>query len=207
MTPSTLLRARRLAPIASAAFFTMLVSACASIRSSPSVSTGCGGAVTVTDIWGVLMRCENATDSTMSTRLNLPKVGFGIRAKPENSSTIRPISATCRVIVSVQRSNQTSGAVHLPVYFQAFFIRDRVQALAPKHPEWKTQEPHASLLKGDMKAVMAGGEKALLQLAMSTHAGLSSEEFSKIVGLEHDRVTSPDLPAPFTDVATHRVES
>ena len=32
------------------------------------------------------------------------------------------------------------------------------------------------------------------------------KEFSKIVGLEHDRVTSPDLPAPFTDVATHRVE-
>ena len=30
--------------------------------------------------------------------------------------------------------------------------------------------------------------------------------FSKIVGLEHDRVTSPDLPAPFTDVTTHRVE-
>ena len=32
------------------------------------------------------------------------------------------------------------------------------------------------------------------------------KEFSKIVGLEHDRVTSPDLPAPFTDVTTHRVE-
>ena len=69
-----------------------------------------------------------------------------------------------------------------PVYFQAYFIRDRIQALAPRHPEWKTQEPYASLLKGDMKAVMAGGEKALLQLAMSTHAGMSSDQFSKIVG-------------------------
>jgi phosphoserine phosphatase len=68
-----------------------------------------------------------------------------------------------------------------PVYFQAFFIRDRIKALAPKHPEWKTKEPYASLLKGDMKAVMAGGERAVLQLVMSTHAGMSTEEFTQIV--------------------------
>jgi len=68
-----------------------------------------------------------------------------------------------------------------PVYFQALFIRDRVKALAAKHPEWSTKEPFASLLKGDLKAVMAGGEKALLQLAMATHAGMTSDEFSAIV--------------------------
>ncbi len=32
------------------------------------------------------------------------------------------------------------------------------------------------------------------------------KDFSRIVGLEHDRVVSPDLPAPFTDVEHHRVE-
>ena len=32
------------------------------------------------------------------------------------------------------------------------------------------------------------------------------KEFSRIVGLEHDRVVSPELPAPFTDVEHHRVE-
>jgi hypothetical protein len=68
-----------------------------------------------------------------------------------------------------------------PVYFQAFFIRDRIKALAPKHPEWKTKEPYASLLKGDMKAVMAGGEKAVAQLVMATHAGMTSDEFSTVV--------------------------
>jgi phosphoserine phosphatase len=68
-----------------------------------------------------------------------------------------------------------------PVYFQAFFIRDRIEALAPKHPEWKTKEPYASLLKGDMKAVMAGGEKAVLQLVMATHAGMTSDGFSAVV--------------------------
>ena len=28
-----------------------------------------------------------------------------------------------------------------PMYFQGFFAFDRVKALAPKHPEWKTRSP------------------------------------------------------------------
>src|SRR5881396_19816 len=38
-----------------------------------------------------------------------------------------------------------------PIYFQIMFALDRVKALAPQHPEWKTKEPFASLLKGDVK--------------------------------------------------------
>ena len=45
-----------------------------------------------------------------------------------------------------------------PMYFQLLFALDRVKALAPQHPEWKNKEPFASLLKGDMKGVLAGGE-------------------------------------------------
>ena len=69
----------------------------------------------------------------------------------------------------------------LPMYFQLIFVLDRVKTLAPQHPEWKTQEPFASILKGDVKAALAGGEKALGQLMMATHAGMTSEEFEKIV--------------------------
>ena len=63
-----------------------------------------------------------------------------------------------------------------PMYFQAFFIFDRIEALAPQHPEWKTQEPFASVLKGAVKGALAGGEKALM--AMATHAGMTTDEFS-----------------------------
>lgn len=69
-----------------------------------------------------------------------------------------------------------------PVYFQALFVADRVRALAPKHPEWKTQEPFASVLKGDLKAAFAGGEHALVEMVMATHAGLTTEEFDRVVG-------------------------
>ena len=68
-----------------------------------------------------------------------------------------------------------------PMYFQFLFMLDRVKALAPQHPEWKTQEPFASILKGDVKSAFAGGEKSLGQMMMTTHAGMTSEEFEKIV--------------------------
>jgi hypothetical protein len=68
-----------------------------------------------------------------------------------------------------------------PMYFQAFFIFDRIKALAPQHPEWAEKEPFASILKGDLKTALAGGEKALLEMAMATHAGMTSDEFEQMV--------------------------
>jgi len=68
-----------------------------------------------------------------------------------------------------------------PMYFQALFIFDRIKALAPQHPEWKDKEPFASVLKGDVKSALAGGERALLEMAMATHAGTTTEEFERIV--------------------------
>jgi hypothetical protein len=68
-----------------------------------------------------------------------------------------------------------------PVPVQLYFALDRVKALAPQHPEWKTREPFASLLKGDMKTAFAGGDRAILELMMATHTGMTTEEFEQIV--------------------------
>src|SRR5665647_3303306 len=66
-----------------------------------------------------------------------------------------------------------------PMYFQLLFALDRVKALAPQYPEWKEKEPFASLLKGDVKGALAGGERALLEIVMATHAGMTTEEFAQ----------------------------
>ena len=68
-----------------------------------------------------------------------------------------------------------------PLPVQLYFALDRVKALAPQHPEWKTKEPFASLLKGDLKTALAGGDRALLELVMATHAGMTTVEFEQIV--------------------------
>jgi phosphoserine phosphatase len=78
-----------------------------------------------------------------------------------------------------------------PMYFQAFFIFDRIKQLAPRHPEWKTKEPFASVLKGDIPSALAGGEHALIEMGMATHAGMTTEAFEKIVG---DWITTAKHP-------------
>jgi len=56
-----------------------------------------------------------------------------------------------------------------------------VKALAPQHPEWKDKEPFASLLKGDLNTALVGGDRAILELFMATHAGMTTQEFEQIV--------------------------
>jgi phosphoglycolate phosphatase-like HAD superfamily hydrolase len=87
-----------------------------------------------------------------------------------------------------------------PVYFQAAFAFDRIRALAPKHPEWKTKQPFKGLLAKDMKAVAASGEKGLLQIVAATHAGMMTEEFTKIVLDWIATARHPHFNRPYTDL-------
>src|ERR1700689_2103556 len=68
-----------------------------------------------------------------------------------------------------------------PFYFQFAFVLDRMKAMAPQHPEWKDNPLYAAVLANDMKTIAAGGLKGLLDLATVTHAGMTTDGFSKIV--------------------------
>ena len=68
-----------------------------------------------------------------------------------------------------------------PLPVQLYFAFDRVRALAPQHPEWQTKEPFASILKGDLKTAAAGGDHAIIDLLLATHAGMTTDEFAGIV--------------------------
>jgi len=87
-----------------------------------------------------------------------------------------------------------------PMYFQLFFALDRVKELAPQHPEWKDKEPFASLLKGDVKTALAGGEKAILEIVMATHAGNTTDEFSQTVTEWLARAKHPVTGRPYTEM-------
>ena len=88
-----------------------------------------------------------------------------------------------------------------PLYFQFYFALDRVKTLAPQHPEWKEKEPFASLLKGDMKGALAGGESAIFQIVMATHAGMTTDEFAKIVDDWIAIAKHPVTKRPYTEMA------
>jgi len=87
-----------------------------------------------------------------------------------------------------------------PAPVQLYFVLDRVKALAPQHPEWKTTEPFASLLKGDLKTALAGGDRAILQLFMATHTGMTTVEFEQIVKNWIATARHPKTGKLFTDM-------
>src|SRR3954467_12811505 len=86
-----------------------------------------------------------------------------------------------------------------PMYFQMLFALDRVKALAPQHPEWKTQEPFASLLKGDVKGALAGGERTMLEIIIVTHAGMTTADFEQIVRDWIATAKHPKFKRPYTE--------
>jgi len=87
-----------------------------------------------------------------------------------------------------------------PMYFQVFFLIDRIKALAPQHPEWRKEEPFASLLKGDIKAVMASGGKGLLALLAATHTGMTTDEFARTVTDWIATAKHPKTGRPYTEM-------
>jgi phosphoserine phosphatase len=87
-----------------------------------------------------------------------------------------------------------------PMYFQLAFAIDRVKALAPQHPEWKAQEPFKSILAGDIKTALAGGEKAIVELVMATHAGMTTDEFAKIVADWITTARHPRFKVAYTEM-------
>jgi phosphoserine phosphatase len=87
-----------------------------------------------------------------------------------------------------------------PMYFQVLFALDRVQELAPQHPEWKDTEPFASLLQGDVKGALADGMKSVAEIVMATHAGMTTAEFEAIVSDWIATARHPTTKRPFTEM-------
>lgn len=90
--------------------------------------------------------------------------------------------------------------VEHPIYTQLAFALDRVKALAPEHPEWKTTQPFQAVLEGDMEALAAAGEKGLLQIVAATHAGMSTADFETIVTDWIATARHPKFDRPYTEL-------
>ncbi|MFL5020024.1 MAG: HAD family hydrolase [Rhizobium sp.] len=90
--------------------------------------------------------------------------------------------------------------VEHPMYVQLAFALDRVKTLAPQHPEWKETQPFKAVLDGDMKTLAASGEKGLVELIMTTHAGMTSSDFQKIVTDWLAAARDPKFKRPYTEL-------
>lgn len=87
-----------------------------------------------------------------------------------------------------------------PIYFQFQAALDRVQALAPQHPEWTHEQPFEAVLEGDHEALAASGEKGLAQLIMATHAGMTTDAFAAAVTNWLATARHPRCDCPYADL-------
>jgi haloacid dehalogenase-like hydrolase len=86
--------------------------------------------------------------------------------------------------------------VEHPIYSQVLFAFDRVAALAPQHPEWKTRPPFQSVIARDKAAMDKFTLKDLEAIVMATHTGMTTEAFQKtvndwITNYKHPRFNRP----------------
>ncbi len=86
----------------------------------------------------------------------------------------------------------------LPMYVQLAFALDRARAMVAQNPALTAQPVFKAATDGDLKALAAGGEKALLELVAATHAGTTSEEFAQLVRDWLHTARHPTLLQPYT---------
>lgn len=85
-----------------------------------------------------------------------------------------------------------------PMYTQLAYALDRVQALAPDHPEWADDPTMQAAIAGDLASLAEGGTEALLALVMATHAGITSDAFAEAVADWLATAQHPRFERPYT---------
>ena len=120
---------------------------------------------------------------------------FVARVTNENGADFVPVAERIAVF-----DNDGTLWAEQPAYFQFLFAIDRVWALAPQHPEWKTQEPFSHVLAGDTKALLAAGDKAVAQVVAAAHSGITSEEFAAVVRDWLSTARHPTTGRPYTEM-------
>lgn len=87
-----------------------------------------------------------------------------------------------------------------PLYFQMFFAIDRIKEMAPNHPEWKDLQPYKAILEDDMKSLASQGEHAIVKLVLTSHSGMSTEEFQEDVIEWASTAKHPSKGVSFTEL-------
>lgn len=90
--------------------------------------------------------------------------------------------------------------VEQPLYTQFVFALDRLRELAARDPALADRPVVKAALAGDMRTVMAGGERALAEIVMVTHAGMSPEAFNSIVTQWMAAARHPRFNRPYTEL-------
>jgi phosphoglycolate phosphatase-like HAD superfamily hydrolase len=91
--------------------------------------------------------------------------------------------------------------VEQPLYTQVVFAFDRVKALAPSHPEWKTTEPFRTVLLGDRETMAHFSIPDFDRVFAETHGGITVEAFQALAKEWLATARHPRFKRPYTELA------
>jgi hypothetical protein len=90
--------------------------------------------------------------------------------------------------------------VEHPLYTQLVFALDRVVALAPKHPEWKTTQPFQAVLSDDKEAIAKFTMPDLEKILFATHTGMTVDSFQVTAQDWIGKARDSRWKRPYTDL-------
>lgn len=85
-----------------------------------------------------------------------------------------------------------------PFSFQIAFALNRLERLAPQHPEWAEDEDLANALSGDPARLGKLGQRELVKVVQATHSGMSNQEFREMVRAWMTSASHPTTGRPFS---------
>jgi hypothetical protein len=90
--------------------------------------------------------------------------------------------------------------VEHPMYTEVVFSLERIAALAPQHPAWKTTEPFKTVLSGDKSAMAKLTTRDLESIVAVTHAGMPVDAFRAVAEAWIAKARDPRWHRPYTEL-------
>jgi phosphoserine phosphatase len=87
-----------------------------------------------------------------------------------------------------------------PAYVQAMFILGRLKEQAAADPELARRPVVQALLAGDLSAAHEAGAAEMIDILLSTHAGLTAEEFDAVAAGWLAQARHPRFARPFAEL-------
>ncbi len=87
-----------------------------------------------------------------------------------------------------------------PAYFQLFFAIDQVAKMAAADPSMLTTDALKAAAVGDIKGIIATGEKGLIEVLGAAHAGMSVAAFKANVAAWLDTARHPTTDRPYDEM-------
>ncbi len=88
-----------------------------------------------------------------------------------------------------------------PLYYQLYFMFDRIKALAPSHKEWKRDKLIKAVLANDIDKVRSFGAEGMMRISDITQSGITKEKYVEIVRNWLTKTKHPATGKLFSEMA------